>query len=130
MAATDPNPQLTATIMAAKAVVEPQIRGLNDMISFPITAELRAALSERVMLLNHRDDLLNAYLTAKDATVAALQALEDDGYPALPSASLPDDLLAELRGEEANVEAAVNAFQVQASKAAVAFGPAKTKPSA
>ena len=108
--ADDPNPELRAELMAALAVLEPQIRGLHDLAVVSISSELAAAIQEQIAEREKRQSLLRAALASLDSVVSALDMLFQDGYPALPDAFLDPALLAELHEEHADLDAASGIF--------------------
>ena len=109
--ATDPNPALRAELEAALAVIDPQIRGLHDLAVVSISAELIAAIELQIVERERRQHLLQDAIASLDGVVAALDALEADGYPALPDATLDPALFDELQGEDADLDAASGIFQ-------------------
>lgn len=117
------DPALRAELEQALAVIEPQIRGLHDLTTTSITAELKAAIEAQIVPRERRRDLIKAVLTALDA-------LEADGYPALDKADLPANLFDELQGENTDIEAAVDVFEESgpASHIAVSLGEPAEKP--
>lgn len=117
------DPGLRAELLAALAVIEPQIRGLHDLTTVSITDELKAAIEAQIGPRERRRDLIQAVLDALDA-------LEADGYPTLAPADLPANLFAELQGENTDIEAAVGVFDeaLPASHIAVVLGEPVEKP--
>lgn len=105
-------------LIAARAVIEPQLRGLAILLC---PASGSSALHDRLASVNaarhHRDDLLVVALAARDAYIAALDALANDGYPELPGVQLEISLLAEVRSEESDIEAAVAIFEAEMAAA-------------
>lgn len=108
--ADDPNPELRAELLAALAVIDPQIRGLHDLAVVSISAELAAAIQQQIVERERRQRLLQAAIASLNAVVTALDELEADGYPALPDAFLDPNLLAELNEEENDLDAASGIF--------------------
>ena len=108
--ATDPNPALRAEIQAALAVVQPQIRGLHDLLETDISPALKAVITSTVQARENRQNLLLAVIRGLDATLGALQNLDADGYPALPDVLLSVDEATELSGEKTDLEAAIGIF--------------------
>src|SRR3954468_10099819 len=109
--ADDVNPALRAELEAAKAVLEPQIRGLHDLTHVSISSDLEQEILLQVEKRERRRDLIQSVLDGLDRTVDARGALEDDGYPALEDAQLSDAMLGELREENDDLKAAVNLFK-------------------
>lgn len=130
--AADPNPTLTAELVAARAVLSPQEEGLAEFERMEVSSDLSAKLQEVHAARAHRDALLQAALRKKDEYVAALDDLEADGYPALPNVMVPNSLLSELQEKEAFLKAAVAVFEQERTIGigAPAFTPqpAPTKP--
>lgn len=112
--ADDPNPALRAELVAAIAVLAPQIRGLHDFALVSITTDLAAEIAKQIAARERRRDLINHVIQWLDGALQALNALQADGYPALPTAPIPAALLSELRGENTDLEAAVGLFSEQA----------------
>ncbi len=111
--ADDLNPAKRAEIVAAIAVVVPQIRGLGDIVVAPISPPLQAMVRTQSGVRVRRHTLLQAVINSMDAAVAALADLENDGYPDLPLAPLSDSLFTELQRENNDVEAAVAIFTTE-----------------
>lgn len=113
--ADDLNPAFRAEITAARAVLAPQLRGLRDILNDTISAEAHAEVSGQIVVKERRDGLLSAMLAAMDGAVGAREALELDGYPVVPTAKVSDAVLAELRGEVSDVQAAAAVFVVDSA---------------
>lgn len=112
--AADPNPTISAELTAARIVLVPQIEGLGDFALTSVSAELKARLLEMRAARVQRDNFLVAALAARDAYIEALDVLEHDGYPALPTnVVLPNSLFAEMQEEQANLLAATKVVQVE-----------------
>lgn len=108
--ADDPNPALRAELVAAMAVIAPQIRGLHDLEAVSISADLKTTISTQVADRERRRDLIQAVLNCLDQTLAALRLLEQDGYPALPAAPIMGSLFSELQEEKSDLAAAIAVF--------------------
>ncbi len=91
-------------LLAALKVLEPQIRGLHDLVAVSISPELVAEIEAQVAIRERRRGLILALL-------AAIEALFDDGYPDMPNAVLPPNLFSELRGENTDLDSAVAIFE-------------------
>ncbi len=109
--ADDVNAALRAELMDRLAVLQPQIRGFHDLIDTSISEDLRAVFRKEIENRERRRDLIQTVINHLDATNGAMTALEADGYPALPNVTISPELFAELRGEEADLDAAVAVFQ-------------------
>lgn len=106
----DPNPARRAELNAALAVVNPQIRGLQDLSVTSISAELKAQIALQVDARSRRVTLINAELAALDTAVQAMNNLEADGYPDLPATPIIGSLFEELHEENADLTAALAVF--------------------
>jgi hypothetical protein len=116
--------QLRAELVAAQAVLEPQLRGLRDYaVPISISPVLLAQINDEIAFRQNRYDLLGA-------VIAALDALTDDGYPELPDCILPQPLWDELQGQAADLAAATSVFEntPQASQANINLGEPIPKP--
>ncbi len=111
--ADDLNPAKRAEIVAAIAVVKPQIRGLGDIVAASISPPLQALVRTQSGVRVRRHTLLQAVIDSMDAAVAALTELENDGYPGMPAAPLPGPLWTELQAENNDVERAVAIFTTE-----------------
>lgn len=111
--ADDPNPTLRAELVAANAVLAPQIRGLHDLALVSISPELAAEIAKQIAARERRRDLINGVIALLDGAWQALNSLQADGYPALPTVPLQSALLSELRGEETDLDAAVGLFTAE-----------------
>lgn len=122
--AADPNPALRAQLIADRASLAPQIRGLPDVANTSVSADMVAALNQQLHVRVRRRDLIQAVLDQLDQTVTSLVALEADGWPdAVPHAVLSQSLFDELHGEQSDVESAVAVFvDQQAASIKVTLG--------
>lgn len=102
--ASAPLTALRAELLAALEVIEPQLRGLKNMVNDPFSPEASATLQEQITALERRKTLINS-------TLARLDELEADGYPERPPVLVPASVLAEYERKEADVEAAVDMFE-------------------
>jgi hypothetical protein len=131
MAATDPNPALRAELLAAKAILDPQIRGLRHLATPDLSDELNLSISEQVVIRERRDILVQAVLDQLDATLAALVALYADGYPILPPVVIVAPQFDELQADAADIAAALAIFNAQsqtATRLSVGLGVPAAKP--
>jgi hypothetical protein len=108
--ADDPNPALRAELVAAEAVLDPEIRGLLNIILLPISTNLRAVVQQVIQDRERRRKLIQTVLDYLNGVVTAMNALEADGYPALGSSTVEVELLAELQAELADIAAGVGIF--------------------
>jgi hypothetical protein len=121
--ADDPNPTLSAQLLAARAVLAPQIRGMGDFENTSISVELKSKLEEVKSARVHRDVLLAAALSARDTYIVALSNLEADGYPALPNVQVANSLLSEIKEEQDDLSAAIQVFVAeQAASMSIGLG--------
>ena len=126
--AADPNPALRAELNAALDVLAPQIRGLHDLAAVSISADLAASVAEQIVERERRRDLLNAAIATLDAGHDAMNALEADGYPALPDATIIASQFNELQEQSSDLDTAIGIFAEQASKGTVVLGTPTAKP--
>jgi len=108
-------PELYQEILDAKAVVEPQIRGLEDLKATSVSPALAGEYNTALLERDHRLDLLNDLIAALDAAEAALEALIADGYPALPTFTMPPELLPEHNAELSDLQAGASVFGTPSS---------------
>jgi hypothetical protein len=108
--ADDPNPTLRAELVAANAVLAPQIRGLHDLALVSISSELAAEIAKQIAARERRRDLINGVIALLDGALQSLNALQADGYPLLPTVPLHAALLSELFGEKTDLDAAHGLF--------------------
>lgn len=129
--ADDPNPSLRAELMAALAVIDPQIRGLDDVAIVSVSADLAQELTHESGRRKHRRDLIQQVLGDLDRTLEDLVRLEEDGYPNLAKIPLTQALLQELQVEQSDISAAVGVFGPEgATQLRVTLGePADKDPS-
>ncbi len=93
----DPPPGFRDELLAALALLEPQINGLAVFITAPkISAGAKEILSGALAGLLRRRNLLQALIDALNNVVAIWTQLINDGYPALPDIF---DAEAEIRTE-------------------------------
>jgi hypothetical protein len=105
-----PDDAYRAELEAALAVLEPQIRGLHDLLTVSISSQLRDEIQHEITARERRKALIQDMLTAMDNAVAVNQALIADGYPALPPTQLSPPLFSELQGQEDDLTSAVSVF--------------------
>jgi hypothetical protein len=107
--------QLKDEIAKACAVLEPQIRGLDDLYLVSVSAETRAEIKTA------NDDRKRRYgfLTQVDASLVGLQRSVDnliaDGYPDMPKEGVNAAVYEELQGQKADEAAAHDQFQLEAA---------------
>lgn len=113
--ADDINPARRAELLAAIAVLEPQIRGLHDLMTTSISADLKNAIQHQIDVRERRHELLVGEIAMLNQVNMAQDALVADGYPALNTGVLEPSLFQELSGEESDLDAAVAVFGQQAT---------------
>lgn len=125
----DVNTTLRVELEAAKAALEPQIRGLHDLSQVSISGELQSEVDYQTRYRERRRELIQNVLNLLDKVVEALALLESDGYPAIADAQLSGGLLSELHDENRDLEAAVNIFKPDGAQTlSVSLGDAADKP--
>jgi hypothetical protein len=122
--ADDVNPALRHELNEALKVLKPEIRGMRTVVNGgDVSPALRDALVQEIINRERRRDLILIVLDHFDQTNAALGNLRHDGYPALPNVEISSTLLAELTGEETDVEAGVGIFsETTAATLGIEFG--------
>lgn len=122
----DPNPALRAEYMAALAVLAPQIRGLQDLATMPVSADLHTQIAAQIAARTNRQTLIMAVLAGLDAVVHERESLNDNGYPGLPAVTVPGSLFSELQEENSDIAAALAVFssdQIVAGKLTTSPNP-------
>jgi hypothetical protein len=122
--ADDVNPALRHELNEALKVLNPEIRGMRTVVNGgEVSPALRDELVQEIINRERRRDLILVVLEHLDQTNAAMTNLRHDGYPALPNVEISSTLLAELTGEETDVEAGVGIFiEPTAATLSIAFG--------
>ena len=113
----------------ALAVVEPQIRGLGDLMKVSLSPPTVEQVNTELADHDRRRDRLSKVIAALDAVDVAMVALETDGYPAMPKAEVAAAVYAELQEQLADIQAAINEFESQpiAVSISVSLGEAVDK---
>ncbi len=125
----DPNPALRGELVAALAVLAPQISGLQGLAAMSLSPDLAAEITDQIAFKTNRQTLIQNVINGLDAVVAEIVLLDADGYPALPPAPLIGSLFSELQEENAALEAAVAVFsQVQIAAGTPSTSPNPTPP--
>jgi hypothetical protein len=106
----DPNPALRKEMMDAMASLDPQIRGLENAMKALISPELQNALGTQLGMRQQRRELLKRVVVALDGVVEASDALDKNGYPTFPAASLSADLQKEYDEYLASISAGGTVF--------------------
>lgn len=127
--AEDPNPALRAELLAALAVVEPQVRGLRDFSKVSLSPETIEAIRIQIEARSARANKIHSVLAALDAVVTARAALELDGYPALEHAEVFTTIYKEIQEQRRELELAAGIFEPEpvASNINVVLGSATPK---
>lgn len=106
----DLNPALRAELLAALAVIAPQIRGLQALLKFPISPSAAEAVNTAIDQRAQRRGWIENVIAALDRAAAAALALEADGYPALASLPVLTAVEQEIQQEVVDLKSAVAAF--------------------
>lgn len=101
---------LKIEIEAAISVLEPQLRGLEDLAKIEAPAEVIALVNAQFVKHQQRYELLLEVLKALDGVATARKNLDDDGYPAIPTVPIDSTVAAEFKEELADIEAAAALF--------------------
>ncbi|CAB4192696.1 hypothetical protein UFOVP1244_66 [uncultured Caudovirales phage] len=120
-----PSPAITALraeLAAAIALLDPQIRGMEDLAQVSMTEETLSFVRRDFVNYSRRRTLCLA-------VVSALDALEADGFPDVLLDHLPADNYAELQEQRADLLAAIGQFdQALAAKIDAELGEPTDKP--
>lgn len=109
----DPGPGFRAELVAAIAVLDPQIDGLGDLTHASISREAKALVAEALASRSRRRQLILDVISALDMVLASLELLKADGYPALPNATAQSILFDELQKETAAIATAMKVFDAE-----------------
>ena len=120
--ADDPNPGLRTELMAAMAVLAPQIRGLHDLAAVSVSSDLAVEIGHQITSRERRRDLILQVIQTLDHVIVARNELEADGYPTLDGAIVVTSLLSELQEESADLLAAVAVFKPDDTAASMTVG--------
>ena len=120
---------LRQEIESSLGVIEPQIRGMLDLTKVsllqPTLDAIRVELSDR----ERRKVLFDGVIKALDDVVAALIALQEDGYPELPKGEVTNQIKEELQEQFADFQAAFGEFEeAMATKLGINLGQTIEKP--
>lgn len=114
--ADDINPMLRAQLINDRDAEAPRIRGLPDVAATSISDDAKAAVAQQLAVRVRRRDLIQVVLDDLDRARAAVDALENDGWPNPVSlATVNTALFTELQGEQSDVQAAVALFRQEAA---------------
>lgn len=128
--ADDIDSVLRVELEAAKAVLEPQIRGLRDLSNTSISGDLKMQIAVQIEVRERRRDKIQTVLNDLDKAVEDMDILERDGYPNIAEPRLPDFLFTELSGEESDLNAALKLFNPEvAQNLSIVLGTPSPKPS-
>lgn len=127
--AADPNPELRASLKTAAGDLDPEIRGLTDLTHVSITPELSTAVNTELARRTRLRTIIQAAIKGLDDTLAALNILEQEGFPDFPPADLTANLLSELHGQGDDIVQAIGVFmQPQAASLQISLGNPADKP--
>lgn len=108
--ADDPYGKLKAELEAAKAVLEPQIRGLHKMANDQVSAGLLDEINSQIVQREQALGLINTALSLIGQINDVMDQLYAAGYPSFPQEELPPDLALELKGEVEDIKAGAGVF--------------------
>lgn len=109
---------LKTEITQALDVLEPQIRGLDDLSHVSLSTETLGAIKTADDDRKRRRGYLTQVLAALEALQRALDNLADDGYPAVPKSDVTAAIFEELQGQRADEAAALAQFQQESEPVA------------
>ncbi len=94
---------LRSELLAAKAILLPQIEGLHDFARLNLKPETLAKVQEATVDFERRLERINTAL-------AALDGLSSDNYPEVPTRSVLADVYNDLHENVTTIEAAFQKF--------------------
>ncbi len=112
---------LRAELNAARSILLPQVQGLVDLAGMPFFSAEAMVEIERE-LADHR-----RRLTLIDDVLNALDALEADGYPEMPLATVSRPILDEMLAQQAAIAAAIGEFAAAALSVVITPGVPEDK---
>lgn len=104
-----------AELQLALDEIQPQIRGMQDLMAVSLSAETLALVQTELTDRLRRESLLLA-------AIGALEALEADGYPELAPGAATAAAYEELQGQLADIQAAMGEFALAASQMTITLG--------
>lgn len=99
---------------AAIEVLEPQLRGLQDLEKASLSDTTRTAVTLSIGEHEQRLSLLHSVLKELDDLEHAINNLENDGYPAGLVMEVDKTTADELQGQQADYQAAFGQFELAA----------------
>lgn len=118
----DPTVALRKELAAALAVLEPQIRGINDWLLLPESPELRQELIKEGETRARRKLLLQEAIGACERVIETSRNLDEDDYPNLPNRKISADLIVELQADDSDINKAMALFEAVPPTIAVDLG--------
>ncbi len=114
---------LKTELLAAKAVIEPQIEGLHDFARLNIKPETATTVQEVTVDYERRLSVINNALDA-------LGKLEEDKYPETPKEEVLSDVYKDLSDNVSTIQAAFAKFAIkdEAVTAEITPGTPEEKP--
>ena len=120
---------LRQEIESALGVINPQIRGMLDLTKVSLLQPTLDAIKVELADRERRKALLDGGIKALDDVVAALIALQEDGYPELPKGEVTNQINQELQEQFADFQAAFGEFEeAMATKLEIKLGQPVEKP--
>ncbi len=102
----DPDPGFREELLAAIAVLDPEIDGLQDLMNASISAEAKDGVALGLVDRSRRRDLERSLIQAMDLVNALRSKLKNDGYPSWPTTIFPRTIVDELKKESDSMLAA------------------------
>jgi len=103
-----------AELQAALSVLGPQIEGLGALAKANLSQPAIQAVSAQLLSRRNRLRLIQNVIGAIDVLSAAMAALTNDGYPALPTIPIQETLFEEIMRE---IDAMISAIEIFSSGA-------------
>ena len=113
--------ELIFELMAAKLTLEPIIEGYEDYLRLNIFSETKAIVQTALDASKQRLELITKAL-------AALEALDQNGYPGLDPTPVTDAVYADLIEQRRTIEAALGQFHPENQATTVIITPGTPEP--
>lgn len=121
---------LRAELRKANAALNPQLRGLQDLMHVSISDALKAQVQLGITTYSRRHDLITDVLNAITVLEEAVNALVADGYPTLTPIDLSPALWRELQGQSSDIDSGIAVFELApATSIEIRLGDPVTKTS-
>lgn len=111
----DPNPALRAEWQAALDILNPQIRGLQNIARNPLSTHATTAVAAELEIRQRRASMLMDAIASLDVVITRRETLAADSYPGMQNIPVGADVFAEIQGIENDQVAASSVFGASAA---------------